>query len=485
MTRRVAVALLLTGALVCALLAITAPDHRAEAGTPTGSLATAAWSPRRVPQPFVDAVGARHLQSDLDAAYGTGDGCFDVMTSAGTVASRQADVPYIGASTQKLLTGAAALATLGPDATLTTRVLAVGDPASGAVDKLVLVGGGDPLLSTEDFRAALESDAKTAGTPATSMETLADLVAAKGVKKVDSLVVVDDRYDDERYNPTWPPNYRTEGQIGPIGALTVNKGFSRLKPTPVPVDDPALAAGNAFAGLLRARGITVSGATQRGKVPDAATEVATIQSTPVASLVAEVVRSSDNLAAEMLMKEIGVRERKEGSTAAGIAAATKKLAELGVPMGGVTLVDGSGLGRDNRVTCRALAGTVGLGARPEMAALWDGMAVAGQTGTLADELLGTGLEGRLRGKTGFLNGVTGLAGLVDTGRPVRFSLIVNGSFGETEAIRIRGRLAQIVAGFPQAPSADGLVPAPLPAVAPSAGAATGSTGTPTASTAAP
>lgn len=481
MTRRILVALLLAGACVCAVLVLTAPDRRAEAGAPTAALATAAWSPRRVPQPFVDAVGARRLQSDLDAAYGTGDGCFDVMTAAGTVASRQADVPYIGASTQKLLTGAAALAVLGPDATLTTRVLATGDPADGTVDKLVLVGGGDPLLTTEDFRAALESDAKTAGTPATSMEALADLVVAKGVKRVDSLVVVDDRYDEERYNPTWPANYRSEGQIGPIGALTVNKGFSRLKPTAIPVDDPALTAGSAFAGLLRARGVTVNGAPQRGRVPESATEVASIQSTPIAALVAEVVRSSDNLAAEMLIKEIGVRERKEGTTAAGLAAATKKLTELGVPMDGVTLVDGSGLGRDNRVTCRALAGTVDLGARPELAALWDGMAVAGQTGTLADELLGTGLEGRLRGKTGFLNGVTGLAGLVDTGRPVRFSLIVNGSFGETDAIRIRGRLAQIVAGFPQAPPGDALVPGPLTpaAVVPAGpGTTTGSTPAP-------
>ena len=473
MTRRVLVALFVTAALVCGVLALTSPDQKAEAGAPTTALATAAWSPRRVPQPFVDAVGAVRLQKDLDGAYGSSDGCFDVLTAAGTVASRQAATPYIGASTQKLLTGAAALAVLGPDTTLTTKVLATGDPGSGSVDKLVLVGGGDPLLATEDFRAALESDAKTAGTPATSMEALADAVVAKGIRQVGSLVIVDDRYDDERYNPTWPGNYRTEGQIGPIGALTVNKGFSRLKPSPIPVDDPGISAGNTFAGLLRARGVQVNGGAQRGKVPDAANEVAAVASTPVKSLVAEVVRSSDNLAAEMLIKEIGVRATKAGTTAAGTEAAMKKLAELGVPMDGVALVDGSGLSRDDRVTCQALAGTVDLGARPEMAALWEGMAVAGQTGTLADELLGTGLEGRLRGKTGFLNGVTGLAGLVDVGRALRFSLIVNGSFGEAEAIRLRGRLAQIVAGFPQAPAADALVPAPLPP----APATTGTTST--------
>ncbi|MFM8305006.1 MAG: D-alanyl-D-alanine carboxypeptidase/D-alanyl-D-alanine-endopeptidase [Actinomycetota bacterium] len=467
MTRRVVVAMLLTGAVVCGALATLPAGGGPDPAPRPPAVATAAWSARRVPQPFVDAVGSARLQRRLDAAFGSGEGCFDVLTAATTVAARQADVPYIGASTQKLLTGAGALAVLGSDTKLTTRVLATGGVDDGTVDRMMLVGGGDPLLSTEEFRAALESDPKTAGTPSTPLESLADAVVADGVRKVGALVVVDDRYDDERYNPAWPASYRTQGQIGPVGALTVNKGFSRLKPVPVPVEDPAVAAGDAFTRLLRARGVSVGGTVQRGKVPDGAIPLAAVESAPMKDVVAEVVRSSDNLAAEMLVKEIGVRAAKEGTTSAGLAAATKRLGEMGVTMTGVTLVDGSGLGRDNRVTCRALADTVDLGARPDMVALWAGMSVAGQTGTLADELLGSGLEGRLRAKTGFLNGVTGLAGVVDNGRPLRFSFIVNGGFGETEAIRIRAALAQIIARFPEAPAPDALVPAPVaPAGAP-------------------
>lgn len=461
MIRRLLIAGLLVGALAFATVALLADDEVAEAGPPTTAVVTAGWSPRRVPQPFVDAVGSTRLQKNLDTSLIGTDACFEVLTAAGPVAARAAETPYIGASTQKLLTGASALAVLGPDTTLTTRVIATGDPASGTVERLVLVGGGDPLLSTAEFRAQLDAEAKTAGTPSTSMEALADAIVAKGVRRVNALVIDDGRYDAERYLPIWPPSYRTEGQIGPIGALTVNKGFSRLKPTPVPVDDPALTAGNELARLLRARGVTVTGTAQRGKVPDGAADVAKIESAPIRDVVAEVVRSSDNLAAEMLIKEIGVKEAKDGTTAAGIAGAVKKLGELGVPMTGVTLVDGSGLARDNRVTCQALAATVDLGARPDLRSLWDGMAVAGQSGTLADEFLGTGLEGRLRGKTGFLNGVTGLAGLVDVGRPLRFALVVNGSFGEAQAIKLRSQLAQIIARFPEAPPADALVPAPV------------------------
>lgn len=476
MIRTALVGVLVAGAIACGVVALASGDDAAEAKPPAPAVATAVWSPRRIPQPFVDAVGATRLQAALDAAVNGTDSCFDVLTSAGPVAAHGADVPYIGASTQKLFTGAAAIAVLGPDTTLSTRVVASSEPDNGTVERLTLVGGGDPLLSTAELRTLLASDPRTAGTPSTSLEALADALVAKGVRRVNALVVDDSRYEALRYLPVWSPSYRTEGQIGPLGALTVNKGFSTLRPRPVPVDDPAVFAGNELARLLRARGVTVNGAAVRGRA-DPGVELAKVDSAPVKDVVAEVVRSSDNLASEMLVREIGVKAAKEGTTAAGVAAASAKLAELGVPMAGVVLVDGSGLARENRVTCQALAATVDLGARPELRAIWDGMSVAGVSGTLADELIGTGLEGKLRGKTGFLNGVSGLAGLVDVGRPLRFALVVNGSFGETEAIRIRGQLAQIIAGFPQAPAPDDLVPVPVaPSAPPPPGATDAGTG---------
>jgi D-alanyl-D-alanine carboxypeptidase/D-alanyl-D-alanine-endopeptidase (penicillin-binding protein 4) len=467
--RRVLVGGLLAAAVACGALAVSAGDEAAPARPPAAVVATPVWSPRRVPQPFVDAVGSSRLQRALDTAVGATDACFDVLTAAGPVATRAVDVPLIGASTQKLLTGAAALAVLGPDTTLSTRVLGSGEPVNGTVERVTLVGGGDPLLSTNEFRAALAADPKTAGTPSTSLEVLADALVARGVRRVNAVLVDDSRHDTLRYLPVWSPSYRTEGQIGPLGALTVNRGFSAIGPRPTPVDDPAVHAGNEFARLLRARGVTVGSGVTRARVSGDALELARVESAPIKDVVAEVVRSSDNLAAETLIREIGVKVAKEGTTAAGLAGATAKLAELGVPMAGVTLVDGSGLARDNRVTCQALAATVGLGARPELRSLWEGMAVAGVSGTLADEMIGSGLEGRLRGKTGFLNGVTGLAGLVDVGRPLRFALVVNGSFGEATAIRIRAQLAQIIARFPEAPPPDELVPVPVPPTPPAHG----------------
>jgi D-alanyl-D-alanine carboxypeptidase len=114
-----------------------------------------------------------------------------------------------------------------------------------------------------------------------------------------------------------------------------------------------------------------------------------------------------------------------------------------------------------------LLSALALGARTELRAIWDGLAVAGQSGTLEDELRGSPLTGKLRGKTGSLSGVTGLAALIDQGRAVSFSFLANGAFEESGGIAIRARVAEIVGRFPDAPPADQLVPMPA---APSSGA---------------
>src|SRR4029450_8340339 len=61
----------------------------------------------------------------------------------------------------------------------------------------------------------------------TSLETLADAVVAKGVRRIPGGVIGDEsRYDQERYRPSLPEADRRVGQVGPMGALTVNDGFS-------------------------------------------------------------------------------------------------------------------------------------------------------------------------------------------------------------------------------------------------------------------
>ncbi len=145
-----------------------------------------------------------------------------------------------------------------------------------------------------------------------------------------------------------------------------------------------------------------------------------------------------------------------------------RLLALGLPAENLALVDGSGLDRGNRVTCNLLVDTLGLATRPGFAALFDGLPVAGRTGTLIDQFLGTPLVDKLRAKTGSLQGVAGFAGEVATGPVLRFAFVDTGDFAETAAAGIRTKLAGIIGTFPDAPPADTLVPAPAAPVTTSA-----------------
>ena len=448
-------------AVLALVFAFSGGSDGSDAGaTPSG--ATPLWSARRVPQVLVEGVGAQHLQAALNFAAGGAGNCFEITEGDTVLASQNADTPILGASTQKVLVAAAALAALGPDFTYVTKTVAPGGADDGTVDKLYLVGAGDPVLSTNEYVAALQQGKWTGNDVTTSMEALADAIVAKGVKRIPGGIVGDDsRYDDERFIPTWKPEYRTGGDIGPMGALTVNDGLTSVSRKTL-ADDPALNAAQTLAALLTARGVQVGAATH-GTAPSDATDVASVTSPPLKDIVASMLTSSDNNSAELLVKELGVHDSKQGTTAAGAAAVKARLLALGLPAEQLALVDGSGLDRGNRITCDLLVRTLGLAStRPEFAAIVLGLPVAGQSGTLIDQMTGTPLAGKLRAKTGSLQGVAGLTGLVETGPALRFAFIDTGDFAEGAAPSIRLKLASIIGTFPDAPPADTLVPAPAP-----------------------
>lgn len=462
--RRAVVALLVVSAGAFAVLAVGAGADPSREPT-AAPLATAVWSPRRLPQPIVDAVGAQRLQSDLDAEVSGVEACVVVTSGDGdtVLAAHNADTAFVPASSQKLFTATAALEMLGPDHRFQTQVVAAGPPSDGSVEQLWLVGGGDPVLATPEFAAELATEPFYEGTDVvtTPLVDLADAVVAAGVRRVPGGVAGDDsRYETVRYLPTWRDTYRTDGQVGPLGALTVNDGFSALNPEPVPVEDPAVFAAAELTRLLVARGVDVGGSAGHSKAPDEPTVVASVESRPLRDLVGGLLRSSDNLTGELLTRELGLQTGNAGTTSAGTSAITEIVARLGVEPGGLVLVDGSGLDRGDRASCTQLVAALGVGERAGFEALWEGLAVAGETGTLRDRFEGSPLRGALRGKTGSLEGVAALVGLIDAARPVRFAFLASGGFSEGEGVALRERVAGVIAGFPDAPPADVLVPPP-------------------------
>ena len=281
---------------------------------------------------------------------------------------------------------------------------------------MFFVGGGDPLLVRNEYVAS-EKYPTTSGT---SLEKLADSLVAAGLKRVaGSVVGVDSRYDDKRFVDVWPQDFHFT-EAGPLGALVVDDGVVlglATKP-----DDPAVAAATELQNLLNARGVLFGALPRRDVLPSGVLELASIQSAPITSVIQEMMVNSDNNTAELLLKEIGFAASATGSTAAGLTAVKAQLVKWKLDKD-VQLFDGSGLASNARIPCDVFMSLLNT-----FSATMPGlMAIAGESGTIRDSFDGTVAAGKLRGKTGTLNGVKALVGYmpVPNSGAVTFSLLMN------------------------------------------------------------
>ena len=327
----------------------------------------------------------------------------------------------VPASVNKLVTAFAVLDAIGGDVQLRTTVRAEAAPVDGTIGgDLWLVGTGDPVLGTDAWARAVR-----AADIYTSLDELANRVVQAGVRVVSGSVLGDEsRYDAERYLPSWPRHFVDDGEIGPMSALTVNDGFGTWSHPGTPFTDPPVDAAALFRQLLVDRGVAVAGGARAGSASATAVVVASVDSRPVAELTARMLRDSDNGTAELLVKELGLRASGRGSTASGTAAVVDVLRRRGVQVGASVIADGSGLSERDRASCELLAAVM---ARAP-AALRDGLPVAGRTGTLKNRFVGTPAAGRLRAKTGSIDGVAALAGTAESrsGQRLEFSYVING-----------------------------------------------------------
>ncbi len=392
----------------------------------TTHLATPVLSARRVVDELVQPVGEARLADALQplAASLGESSCLGVVVDGHEVVDVHGDTPLIPASTLKLLTSSVALDVLGPTHMYKTSVRAAAAPVGGVVNgDLWLVGSGDPLLATQDYVHTFRRPPE----PATPLETLADKVVAAGVTQVTGRIIGDEsRYDAERYVPSWPSRYIRGAEIGPMSALSVNDGFMRNNSFRAAAN-PAESGAQTLADLLAERGVTVVGGVGSGVTPAGTVEITSIDSAPLPAIVGEELRVSDNGTSELMLKEIGYEASGNGATAAGAAAVTSHLRDEGLPVDGLTMIDGSGLDRGNRVTCNLLTSVLDR-AGPH-SDLTNDLSIAGETGTLDRRLANTVVAGKVRAKTGTLTGVVGLAGFAEAtdGTEITFAILLNGS----------------------------------------------------------
>lgn len=329
------------------------------------------------------------------------------------------------ASNEKLATTYAALTALGPSFRIETDVLGDGKQ-SGATWRgdLVLKGYGDPSLSSADVRS------------------LARQVAAAGIRHVTGRIVGDESWFDTRRTGTgWKAKFYLH-ESPALSALIVDRGWTGRSET----GRPALMAAQLLRLDLRRAGVTVHGEAAVGVASADAVSLADVESPPLSALLRHMDVSSDNFYAEMLLKEIGAVQGSGGSAAAGLAVTRRLLAEAGVPLAGVRMVDGSGLSRLDRWTPRGLATLLRtMWLDPDLQPYTvPALPIAGETGTLEHRMRSGPAHGLVRAKTGTTDNSSALSGFV--GDRYAFSILENGRPVRTRnAERSQNRFAQVLA----------------------------------------
>jgi serine-type D-Ala-D-Ala carboxypeptidase/endopeptidase (penicillin-binding protein 4) len=255
------------------------------------------------------------------------------------------------------------------------------------------------------------------------------------------------------------------------------------------VSDPASFAVSVFRAVLASRGVEVLGGERvladpgesllghrRITAPALARDgrariLATHVSPPLRDYLAVVNKKSNNLFAELIFRTLGRVTQGIGSPEAGATAVASSLTELGVDLGGLVQLDGSGLSAANRVRAATFVDLLArMSASPEWREYWASLPVAGNRRELG-RMYDTPAAGNLRAKTGTIEGVSALSGVVQTqdGERLVFSILVNGTRSTDRAKRVENEIGVRLASFQRGADAPALAaggrlpPPPIPA----------------------
>ena len=400
---------------------------------------------------------------------------------------------FIPASNTKLFTTALALTKLGAAFQVQTLVTSTAQPDSQGLitGDLTLVGAGDANLSGRPIPYDPEGVKLD---PLTAMRDLASQLYARGIRSISGGVIGDDTaFEYEPYPSGWSVDDAVFSDGAPVSALAVSDNTISLTVTPtqttfapaVPVftvenrvatgttheihmardpgstmlrvwgtmpatdsgetnllavDDPARYAALTLIAALREAGITVAGgAMVRHRYPD--TQFVPQNATPLAThgspALLEDLRITDkvsqNLHAEMLLRQVG-----HGSRTEGLKAMADFAAEAGLDAKSFSFTDGSGLSRLNVVTPHALVQLLAYMAQTPLAADFASLLpVSGVDGSLRLRFVNSRAKGKVFAKTGSLSHTSALSGYAvrRNGRTLAFSILANNYNGSTAEVR--------------------------------------------------
>ena len=393
---------------------------------------------------------------------------------------RESDKFFIPASTVKLLTTAAVLNELGANFRITTPIYATGELPN--LDTVIIKGQGDPTISTK------------------TLENIAKQFKALGIRSIERLIIDDSYFPDPAINPTWEWLDTYYYYATSVNSVILNENTATLTLLPEEIGQSVrLQWSDAIASRqwqVNNRGITTASDSKytveidgllgqpvlniRGSLPQdngadewdlaianpanyfletwryllfqegievnrgAVTKksfntsegriIAQMYSPPLKELLVTTNRESNNLYAGVLLRILAKKLAIEDP----ILALQTSLDKLAIDNTYYSLIDGSGLSRQNLITPNGLIQTLIAMSEHQQAEIYKtSLALAGNNGTMKLRLNDTELANNLWGKTGSLSGIISLAGYLqlDRERSLAFSIVVNNFDDKNKIVR--------------------------------------------------
>lgn len=351
----------------------------------------------------------------------------------------------IPASNTKLFTTGVALALMGSDYPIATKIFSdkVQEKDGKINGNLYIKGFGNSLFTDRDLDKMVQ--------------TLLD----KGVTSINGDIIADDSYFDQIYSRfDWIEDEKTNVHLPPVSALVINrnqivtsvKRRKRFVNVHRKIADPPAYIAELLYNKLQSAGIQVYGKSGKGLTPDAAYELSS-SSVPLKNILSIVNKQSDNFLAECLFKTVGaVASGKEGSAFNAAQNINKFIVENDIESIGTKIVDGSGLSRYNQITVGSIVSLleyIYLNLKYYESFL-NTLSIAGVDGTLGGRMGSSSAEFNFRGKTGTLNGASSVSGYLKTknGDDLIVSMIFEFSKGGVNHYRkIQDQIIEILAEY--------------------------------------
>lgn len=326
-----------------------------------------------------------------------------------TVFALNESTPMTPASLTKLFTTSTSLGIMGGDHKLSTKLLSDDNNFKDGVlnGNLYLKGFGNSLFTDSD------------------LEYFVNELIKKGITVITGSVIGDDTYFDDIYiREDWIEGEGANVRLPPISALVLDRNRTtvrkkirrRYRYISENVNDPPIFASNRFTAKLKISGIEVKGKSIKGKSPSNVYLLAE-KNVSLKELIALVNKHSDNFLAECLFKTLGAEASGvQGNSFFSQQAIQKFLNDNSIFSAGTEIVDGSGISRSDQATALAINGVLEkmYFDLVHFDDFYNSLSIAGVDGTLRGRMMNTSAGNNFRGKTGTLNGVSGLAGYLTT-----------------------------------------------------------------------